>query len=72
MISDKPRFIVQEANSDVILNRDLEVRDPKFGGQLSGPCSISFSLDPFANPWIDWERISNGSLSKWNSMACLN
>lgn len=56
MISDKPRFIVQEANSDVILNRDLEVRDPKFGGQLSGPCSISFSLDPFANPWIDWGK----------------
>lgn len=56
MITDRPRFIVQEANSDIFLNRDLVVREPKFGGQLSGPATITFNLEPYDNPWIDWGK----------------
>ena len=54
MITDRTRFIVQEANTDTFLNRDLQVLEPQFGGQLSGPATLKFSLDPFANPMLNW------------------
>ena len=54
MITDRPRFIVEQANSGVILNRDLEVTEPQFGCQISGPASLTFKLMPFANEIIDW------------------
>lgn len=56
MITDRPRYIVQEANTDIMLIRDLNVREPKFGGQLSGPASVQFALEPFENPLIDWGK----------------
>ena len=57
MITDRPRFIVEEANTGVILYRDLEVIEPQFGGQLSGPATLKFNLAPLANfPVIPWGK----------------
>lgn len=55
-ITDRMRFIIEEANTGVILNRDLEVLEPKAGGQLSGPGTIQFGVSPFANPILDWKK----------------
>lgn len=56
VITDKPRIIVEQANTGVILYRDLEVVEPKFGKQLSGPGFLSFQLMPKANPLFPWSR----------------
>lgn len=56
IITGRPRFIVEQVNTGVILYRDLEVVEPKFGKQLSGPGFLSFGLMPKANPLIDWGR----------------
>ena len=56
MITDRPRYIVEEANTRKILNRDLEVMEPQFGGQISGPGTLKFKLAPYANPMIDWGK----------------
>lgn len=57
MITDpRPRFIVEQANTGIIMYRDLEVLEPKFGGQLSGPSIIQFTLAPLANPLFDWGK----------------
>ena len=57
MITDpRPRFIVEQANTGIIMYRDLEVMEPSFGGQLSGPSIIKFNLAPLANPLFDWGK----------------
>lgn len=56
MITDRPRFIVEQPNTGVILYRDLEVLEPQFGAQLSGPASLKFSLAPLANPVLPWGK----------------
>lgn len=58
MITDRMRFIVEQANTGIILNRDLEVIDPKPGAQLSGPSTLQFALSPYANSssYIDWGK----------------
>lgn len=56
MITDRPRFIVEQVNTGIIMNRDLEVVDPTFGGQLSGPGLLRFSLMANANPLYNWSK----------------
>ena len=56
MITDRPRFVVEQVNTGIILYRDLEVLEPQFGGQLSGPGTLKFALAPNANPLINWGK----------------
>ena len=56
MITDRPRYILQQANTGIIMDRDLEVQEPKFGKQLSGPGMLNFALMPKANPLYNWGK----------------
>lgn len=56
MITDRPRYIVEQVNTGIIMNRDLEVLEPNFGGQLSGPGLLRFQLSPQANPLYNWGK----------------
>lgn len=43
-ITDRLRFAVIEANTNVVLTRDLIVKEPKVMKALSGPCHIEFKI----------------------------
>ena len=47
------RFIVEEANTRNLLSRDLDVREPQFVANLSGPCLIECKV-PWKGPNEPW------------------
>jgi len=59
MITDRMRFTVLQANTDVILSRDLVVKDPQIAINLSAPSSMEFVIPQgefFASSYgINWQ-----------------